>query len=130
MQQEEGDSMAVTYKDGQRMRFINRSDRFLHLLQLQAPQSVLEQEGGLIIRAVLGMVGPGAFAAVAESFIGNEKELAGLCRFHDDEDRPVSGARTPSGDSWGMCDDCLAQAREDGGGGEGTAEAEVASGRS
>lgn len=89
-----------------------RAEQLIKLLELNAPQPIIEMAAGTLIRGVIKAVGPGAFAAVAKSIIHQEKSVAGVCPFCPEE-RPISPEIAPSGLTWGMCDVCLASARDD-----------------
>jgi hypothetical protein len=107
------------FQAGQRRILRERADRLIKLIELNAPQSILDMAAGTLIRGVIGAVGPGAFAAVAKTMIGHEKETRDICPFCPEE-QPIIKDLAPSGRSWGMCDACLASALKD--------EAEAAAG--
>jgi hypothetical protein len=96
----------MPYRETQLARFKQRIERFQHLLELKAPPTILEQEGGMIIRSVLGIVGGAALAEIADTLVGYDRELMGICKFHDiaGEDRPIVES--------GLCAECLAEANQ------------------
>jgi len=59
----------------------DRADRLLRLLELKAPQPVLEMCGATLIHGVIFAVGPGVMAAVAKYIIDAEKRDRGICPF-------------------------------------------------
>ena len=96
----------MTYRERQLAKFEQRIERFKHLLELKAPSTILEQEGVMVIRAVVGIVGGGALAEVGNTLISYHRELMGACQYHDttEEDRPIVES--------GLCAECLVDARD------------------
>lgn len=113
------------FTERERELLLERLDRLRNLVELKAPQPVLESAGGHTIRAIAYALGPGVFTEVGRHLVAEEKERLGLCRFHDEEDRPVSAKKTPHGESWGLCDGCLEQALSDDEAADAAAEADA-----
>lgn len=104
--------MSRSLLDSQRQLLPARLERLAKLVRLNAPQAVLDFAGEHTIRAIVYGIGPSVLEALGKKLIGSLRSDVGLCPFHDGEDRPISSELTPHGESWGMCDDCLASARE------------------
>lgn len=92
----------MTFREREIARLHERMDRLDGLLKIDAPDRVIAAEGGLIIRSVINVVGPSAFAEVAAYLLGQAQRESGLCPRHGlEDDRPSA-----KGDPYGWCADC------------------------
>jgi hypothetical protein len=94
-----------TYQQRHRDLLRERCERLCKLVELNAPQPILDSTAGHLIRAIVWAVGPGAFTALGQDIVAVGKESAGLCRFCPEE-RPLN-------QQWGMCDPCRASVADD-----------------
>lgn len=100
------------FTEGQRRVLRERVNRLFKLIELKAPQMIIESDGALIIRGVIAAVGPGALTQLGKWMVEKEKETRGICPFCPEE-RPLKPEIAPAGVLWGMCAECLAEAQKD-----------------
>jgi hypothetical protein len=101
-------SASVSFKDRQIALFRSRSVRFENLLSINAPAQILAKEGGLLIRALLCIVGGNALSTIGDNVVAWERRSRGLCQSHPlGEDHPIANYAT------GFCAGCESEAGAD-----------------
>jgi hypothetical protein len=70
-------------------------------------------EVAVLVRRAAGVYGLGVFAEIGKPIVAAERERLGFCVQCEGSPNPISSELTPNGDSYGMCDPCLASVRTD-----------------
>jgi hypothetical protein len=100
------------FQRAQRRILAERFDRLQKLIELKAPQTIVDSAASVLIRGLIAAVGPGAFKDIGKWIIDAWKRDTGICPFCKEE-RPTMREIAPSGIPWGMCQVCHDSVQKD-----------------